>query len=62
MLFCSCDWSMAMLEKLWVSFLKVKCPSKNYTIKEYDHADSPNLEDKQATISHNVQGQTSKEQ
>ena len=53
---------MAMLEKLWVSFLKVKCPSKNYTIKEYDHADSPNLEDKQATISHNVQGQTSKEQ
>ena len=55
---------MAMLEKLQVLFLTVKCPSENCTMKEDDHGDSPNLEDKQATITQNVhrQGQTTKEQ
>ena len=64
LLFCSCAWSMEMLEKFRVVFLTVKWKSENCTMKEHDHAGSPNLKDKQATISHNVHswGQTSKEQ
>ena len=43
-----------MLEKFRVVFLTVKWKSENCTMKEHDHAGSPNLKDKQATISHNV--------
>ena len=54
-----------MLEKLLVVFLTVKCPSENclYNGTMDDNIDSPNLEDKQATISHDVhgRGQTSTE-
>ena len=41
---------MAMLEKLRVVFLTVKYVHLQtvYTMKEHDHTNSPNLDDKQA--------------